>query len=222
MRDPGHGTIRTRTKAPGGSFRVVLATPSAMMLCGVFFCATFVTSGITTWAPTFLDRELHLSLTQSTLYGASTVNAASLMGVLCSGGVADWAVARTKVARFYVLAIGLALASAALLPLGWLSTAGTIGLCFLGAGFFKGIFDGTIYAAMHDVVPPAARATAVGLMTTIGFAGAGLAPLLIGAASQSLRLGMALSLTAALYAIAAVVLVVFHRRAARDIAAVAA
>ena len=44
----------------------------------------------------------------------------------------------------------------------------------LATSFGKGLFDGCIYAAMHDVVPPQARATAVGMMTMFGFFGAGL------------------------------------------------
>ena len=83
-----------------------------------------------------------------------------------------------------------------------------------------------IYAAMHDVVPPAARATAVGLMTLVGFCGAGLAP--IGVAQASGRIGMAPAMTslAFLYLAAAAVLVatrastrrtIFETRAVEDV-----
>jgi len=220
MRDGPRAERRPAAQTAGGrgadTLRVVLRSPSAVMLCAVFFCATFVTAGITAWAPTFFKDVLRMSLTGATVYGALTVNVAGFLAVLCSGALADWAVRRSRTARFSVLAAGLILAALALLPFGLFASAGLLGGLLLAAGFFKGLFDGSIYAAMHDVVPPEARATAVGLMTTIGFAGAGLAPLAIGAAAGPLGLGRALAATAVLYLVAAAVLLLFRRQVARD------
>ena len=95
------------------------------------------------------------------------------------------------------------------------SDRGSIVLFASGAG--KGLFDGCIYAAMHDVVPPAARATAVGLMTLVGFCGAGLAP--IGVAQASGLIGMAPAMTslAFLYLAAAILLVATRSSTLRTI-----
>jgi hypothetical protein len=48
-----------------------------------------------------------------------------------------------------------------------------VGALLFATSFGKGLFDGCIYAAMHDVVPDSARATAAGMMTMLGFLGAG-------------------------------------------------
>lgn len=205
------------------TLKIVLGSPSAVMLCIVFFLATFVSAGITTWAPTFFNLELKLTLSQASAYGAATVSIAGFLAVLCSGFLADWAIKRSSNARFYVLACGLVLAFVSLLPFGQFRTPGILAVLLLVAGFFKGIFDGSIYAAMHDVVPPSARATAVGLMTTIGFAGAGLAPLVIGYAAEHIGgLGQAIAATAVLYLLAAITLIAFRGQIRRDVARVLA
>lgn len=199
------------------TLKIVLATRSAVMLCFVFFLATFVTVGITTWAPTFFNLELKLPLAEASAYGAVTLAVAGFLAVLCSGVLADWAIKRSPNARFYVLAAGLFFAFLSLLPFGQFRTPSILGSLLLISGFFKGIFDGSIYAAMHDVVPAHARATAVGIMTTIGFAGAGLAPIVVGAVSDHIGLGEAIAATSALYLIATLILVGFRAQIRRDV-----
>jgi MFS family permease len=43
--------------------------------------------------------------------------------------------------------------------------------CF---GFFKGIYDANIWASLHDVVPAQRRATAVGVMNSLGWLSGGI------------------------------------------------
>ena len=200
-----------RQAREGGSFAFALRRRSALMLFLVFFFATSVSYGITIWAPTFFHNVLHFNLTLAASYGALTINVAGFVAVLCSGAIADWAAQRVRMGRFYVLSGGLLLAFLFLVPFGFFRDPNLLGLCLLLSGFCKGLFDGSIYAAMHDVVPPAARASAVGLMTTVGFAGAGLSPLLIGRLGETVGLGAAFSLIAVLY-IAAVLLLLLSRR----------
>ncbi|MBV8455619.1 MAG: MFS transporter, partial [Acetobacteraceae bacterium] len=214
MRDTPPAVKRQAQK--GGSFAVVLHHRSALMLFLVFFFATSVSYGVTIWAPTFFHNELHFNLTAAAFYGALTINLAGFIAVLCSGTIADWAAQRVRMGRFYVLSCGLFLATLFLLPFGLLRNPNLLGLCLLLSGFCKGLFDGSIYAAMHDVVPPAARASAVGLMTTVGFAGAGLSPLLIGKLGEIVGLGGAFSLIAVLYIAAVLLLLVSHRIVVAD------
>jgi MFS family permease len=208
--------VKRQAKTEQGTFAFVLRRRSALMLYAVFFFATSVSAGVTIWAPTFFHDTMNFSLTQATFYGAATINLAGFCAVLCGGTLADWAAARFKVGRFYVLAGGLCLAAVFLLPFGLLRNANLLGLCLLLAGFSKGLFDGCIYAAMHDVVPPFARATAVGMMTTLGFVGAGLSPLVIAWLGEAFGLGNAISLMALLYLIGVILLLLSRRVAIAD------
>ena len=208
-----------------GPLRTVLRRPAALMLCMVFFLANGAVCGIIVWAPTFLHDELGLDLAASALYGSATLSAAGVICVPLGGFLAHRLAARTPLAVFYVLALGLALAGVLLLPLQFATSASAVGAVLFASGAGKGLFDGCIYAAMHDVVPPAARATAVGLMTLVGFCGAGLSPIVV--AQLSGRIGMAAAMTslAVLYLAAAVLLMatrsptrqtIFETRAIED------
>jgi MFS family permease len=208
-----------------GPLRTVLHRPAALMLCMVFFLANGAVCGIIVWAPTFLHDEHGLDLAASALYGSATLSAAGVICVPLGGFLAHRLAARTPLAVFYVLALGLALAGVLLLPLQFATSASAVGAVLFASGAGKGLFDGCIYAAMHDVVPPAARATAVGLMTLVGFCGAGLSPIVV--AQLSGRIGMAAAMTslAVLYLAAAVLLMatrsptrqtIFETRAIED------
>ena len=77
----------------------------------------------------------------------------------------------------------------------------------MGFGFFKGMYDANIWASLHDVVPPERRATAVGVMNSIGWLGGGIAPVAMASASGVWGMGMCLSATGAVYAVAGLLLV---------------
>ena len=47
-------------------------------------------------------------------------------------------------------------------------------------GFCKGLYDSNIFASLYDVVHPRARASAAGLLNSVGWTGGALAPVTIG------------------------------------------
>jgi MFS family permease len=191
---------------PREPFGIVFQIKPALMLCAVFFLANGASSGVTVWAPTYIHDKLGLDLAGSALWGSATINVAGFLSVPLGGLLADTLARRTPIGRVYTLAIGLSAAAVLLLPLISASTAAQVGLVLLATSVGKGLFDGCIYASMHDVVPPAARATAVGMMTLCGFIGAGLTPIFVAQAAE--RFGMAAGMTslAGLYVIAVVLL----------------
>lgn len=194
---------RARNEEPYG---VVLRIKPALMLLAVFFLANGVANGVTVWAPTFVHDKLGESLTGSAFYGSASINIAGFLAVPLGGLLADVLARRSPIGRFYTLAIGLVIAALLLAPMAWATSGFEVALVLIGTTLGKGLFDGCIYAAMHDVVPPHARSTAVGMMTTCGFVGAGVAPLFIAGASNSLGMAAALGSLAAMYALAVVIL----------------
>ena len=88
----------------------------------------------------------------------------------------------------------------------------------VGAGLCKGIYDANIFASLFDVVRPEDRGTAAGLMNTVGWSGAMVAPPLIGKASEHFGLGVAITATAAVYLL--VGLLALSRGSTRGLAAV--
>lgn len=184
----------------------VLAIKPALFLCGVFFLGNAASNGVTIWAPTFVHDMLGINLAESALWGSATINIAGFLFVPLGGLLADYLAGRTPIGRFYTLAIGLALAGLLLLPLLVANSGLMVGLVLLASSAGKGLFDGCIYAAMHDVVPPQARATAVGLMTMTGFIGAGLAPIFVAQMGEIFGMAAAMTSVSGLYFLAVALL----------------
>lgn len=214
--------VKTVSEVKAEPLAVVFRNPSAVMLCIVFFLANGASTGVTVWAPTYAFEELGLNLAGSALVGSATINIAGFLTVPFGGFLADWMAKRTPIGRFYTLAIGLTLAAALLLPLASVTTATGMSIVLIATSFGKGIFDGCIYSAMHDVVPPHARATAVGTMTMIGFFGAGLTPLFVAWTSDALGMAGAMVSLAVLYALAVVLILSMRGFIAHAVAANAA
>ena len=200
------GRIAEAAKTQDEPLGVVLKIKPALMLCVVFFLGTAASNGLTIWAPTFVHDKFGTDLTQSALTGAVPINLAGMLSVPLGGLLADWLASKTTIGRFYTLAIGLGAAGVLLIPLVFANSVVTVALVLLTSSIGKGLFDGCIYAAMHDVVPAKARSTAVGVMTMSGFIGAGLAPLFVAEVGDILGMAMAIAMLAALYFLAVAIL----------------
>jgi MFS family permease len=174
---------------------------------------------VTVWAPTFVHDLGGASLAKSSIYGSASINIAGFVAVPLGGLFADMLAKRTPVGRFYMLVIGLALAGILLLPMAFARSGPVVGVILIATTLGKGLFDGCIYAAMQDVIPPHARATAIGLMTTCGFIGAGIAPLFIAQASRVLGMASSLASLGVLYGVAAVLILIFRSQVRRAVLA---
>lgn len=204
---------------PADPIGIVLRIPAALILCVVFALATGASTGVTFWAPYFVKNLLGLNLADSAWVGSATINIAGFCAVPLGGLLADTLAKKSPIGRFTTLAIGLGLAGLLLLPLLGAETATQIGVVLVATSIAKGLFDGCIYAAMQDVVPPQARATAVGMMTMIGFLGAGITPILVAWIGESFGMGSGIVAMAGFYAAAVIILLATRLQARRGVAA---
>jgi MFS family permease len=202
---------------PLGEFlRLVLASPAALLLMGAFLCANFVALVLLIWMPTYLYDKFHLSLAMSGLAGTLFVQLASMAGSPIGGWMADSLRARTPGGRMLVQAGGLLAGAPFVVLCGltqsvlWLMVALTLW------GFFKGLYDANIFASMFDVVRPEARGTAAGFMNLVGWlGGGGTAPIIIGWIAQRASLGTAIAISAGVYVVGGLLLVIAARVAAK-------
>jgi MFS family permease len=204
---------------PAEPIGIVLRIRPAVMLCLIFALATGASTGVTFWAPFYVNKELGMNLADSAWVGAATINIAGFLSVPLGGLLGDTLAKRTPIGRFLTLAIGLGLAGVLLLPLLGVRTALGIGVVLVATSVAKGLFDGCIYAAMHDVVPPQARATAVGMMTMIGFIGAGLTPLIVAEIGDAFGMRAGIVAMAGLYFTAVIILIAMRASANRAVLA---
>jgi MFS family permease len=199
---PVRPDVATAGAPAGPRLSDLLTRRPALALCAVFFLSNGAATGITVWAPTYVHDVMGMDLGSSALYGAASINLAGFVAVPFGGLLADWLAGRSPIGRSYALIIGLSIAAVCLVPFAFAKSALMVGVVLLCSTVGKGLFDGCIYAAMHDVVPPQSRATAVGLMTMLGFFGAGLMPLLVAQSAGFLGMAAGLASLAVLYFIA--------------------
>jgi MFS family permease len=204
---------------PPSAIRTVidlLANPMVRVLTLVFIGANFVAMIFLTWMPSFLYRKFNLSLAMAGVSATAYLQIASVLGVLTGGVLADRLARRTAGGRMVTQAIGLALGVPFIFLAGWTISVPIVILALVGFGYFKGLYDANIWASLHDVVPPERRASAVGLMNSLGWIGGGVAPVAIAATSERFGMSACISASSAIYLLIAVLLIFGIRRGIRE------
>ena len=131
-----------------------------------------------------------------------TIAASSWVGVLVGGTLSDRWVRRNLRGRVYTGAIGLGLTIPSLLLLGFGHSLVPVVCAGLLFGIGYGMFDANNMPILCQFVPARQRATAYGLMNMVGvFAGAVITNVL-GAWSDSGRLGLGFALLGVVVALA--------------------
>ena len=181
--------------------------PMVWVLTAVFVGANFVAMIFLVWLPTFLREKFDMSLTMAGFSATAYLQVGSILGVLVGGMLADWLVRRYRGGRPMTQSVGLFCGVPFIFLVGWTLQVPILVPAMAFFGFFKGIYDSNIWASLHDVVPPERRATAVGVMNSIGWFGGGLATVAIAAASQRFTWSVCISATSMIYLAFGVLLV---------------
>jgi MFS family permease len=191
------------SRAPGGA-RDFLRIFRPPLLRNTFWATSLATGmlaayySITTWLPTFLETERHLSVSGTTGYLLMLITG-SLAGYLTSAWLAD-AIGRRS--NFMLFAGG-----GALLILLYTHVPVSGGMLLIGfpLGFFiLGIFAG-MGACFAELFPGEVRCSAQGFCYSTGRAIGAACPALIGAWSTHVSLGQSIGgLTSAAYALVAI------------------
>jgi len=176
-------------------FRDFFSNPLALLLTLAFVGANFVAVVFLTWTPTFLHDKFAMNLGAAGLNATAWVQIASVLGVLTGGAIADQVTRRMHAGRRLTQAVGLLLCVPFIALFGLTRSIPVLVLAMTGFGFFKGIYDANIWAALYDVVPARRRAFSVGMMNSIGWLGAGTAPVLIAAGASRWGMGPCISAT---------------------------
>lgn len=209
LREPARGQADGRRAGevrPGpvlADLRAVLGTPGVLALVGVFVGANFVAMVFLTWMPSYLHRTFGMSLSLAGFSGTAYLQAASVLGVLAGGVLADRWARRRAGGRMLAQAVGLFVGVPFLVLTGWTLSAPVLVLGLVGFGFGKGLYDANIWASLYDVVEVRHRATALGLANCIGWLGGSLAPIAVAAASVRFGMGACLAATSAIYLVLA-------------------
>ena len=190
----------------------LFANPMVRILTAVFVGANFVAMIFLTWMPSFLYRKFNLSLAMAGVSATAYLQIASVLGVLSGGVLADRLARTNQGGRMITQAIGLTLGVPFIFLAGWTLSVPVVIVALTGFGYFKGLYDANIWASLHDVVRPEHRASAVGIMNSIGWIGGGVAPVAIAAASERFGMSACISANSVIYLFVAALLFYGIRR----------
>jgi MFS family permease len=191
------------------AIRMILRTPSALMLMATFVCANFVAVVLLSWMPTFLYERFGMSLAMAGLSATLYAQLSSMAGAAAGGWLADTLVKRSSRGRLMVQAIGVFAGAPFVALCGITQSVTWLVVALAGWGFFKGMYDANIFASPFDVIRPEARGTMAGLMNCVGWlGGGGTAPIVVGLIAQRSNLGLAIAATSVVYCLAGVLLLV--------------
>lgn len=183
LREPMRAHLASQ-QGPPTTFRQAFAamfkTPSALLLMAAFVCANFVATVFLTWTPTFLVEKFGFRLSTAGLSGTVFISIASALTVPIAGTLADLLIPRFAASRVIVQCLGVLIGAIFVYAVGTTPDVTTLLVVMVAFGICKGFYDANIFASLYDVVDPKIRASAAGLMNTVGWTGGALGPLAIG------------------------------------------
>ena len=200
--------------------RLMASDPSARLICLAFVLANFVAGLFLVWTPTFLMEKFGYKLGAAGLTATLFIHAASAVAVPLAGWLADSGIRRHPGARMFVQAAGLLLGAGCVAWVGWTKDRSALIVAMTAFGVCKGFYDSGIFASLYDVVPANARATAAGLLNTVGWTGGALGPwyagmmaVRAGRGSETENMSLAVSLCGVAYLAGALCLAAAGRAA---------
>jgi predicted MFS family arabinose efflux permease len=199
MADNAHATLNLQQPNLRQSVGEILRTRMFWVLMLVFVGANFVAMIFLTWMPTYLKRTFQMSLSMSGVSATIYLQIASVLGVITGGIIADRWRRKQAGGRMLAQALGLFAGVPFIFLTGWTLSIPILVLAMIGFGYFKGMYDANIWASLHDVVRPERRATAVGLMNSVGWLGGGAGAWVIGVAAPVFGMSACLSANAVVY-----------------------
>lgn len=199
------------------SFLHLCRIPSLRIITIVISVATFGLFLVYSWLPTFLYDKFQLGVARAAFEASVYPQLGTIAGLLVGGLLADRFYSRIQSVRFALLMVALLAGAPCIYLVGGGASLLATRLAAMAFGFFAGFISSNQAPAAFDVVPPAQRATAVGVLNVIGATVSGFAPFLGGMARDTIGVGSLMAYTALLYiATAALALYGIRRHFPRD------
>ena len=166
------------------ALRAYFCNPSALCATAGFVAIVFVNNAYLFWAPKFAAEKFAVGVGEAGRGVMLWHHLLAFGAILLGGVVTDRFVARMPRFRLGFQAAALLAGAPALL---WIGLAPSFASMLVAAGAYgvmRGFFEVNTHASLFDVVAPAHRSTAVGLLNMIAFFFGGLSGVAMGALSQ--------------------------------------
>jgi len=189
------------------AFAYLARTPSYYVMLASAVIVGVASWTLATWLPLYFRENYGMGLGRASLTGLGLYMAPVLVGLSISGWISDSAA--RKSARYRVLLKALSFLASAPFLLLFIGTPSVVvvGTALALSSLIRSLGSANEHPIICDVVPPAFRSTAVGLLNMCGTAAGGAGVLLTGVLKQELGLGLIFSASAFLFTFAGILLV---------------
>ena len=148
----------------------VLATPSFLVLAAIFVLFSIVTNTREYWLARYFYDSFDMSLKEAGTFSTIWIQPATFIGMLVGGVWADRWARRWQGGRAAVSALGMAAWVPALFVMGTAESLDILRPAMIAFGWGLGMYCTNIWTTTFDVVHPASRSTATGLLNVFAFA----------------------------------------------------
>jgi MFS transporter, Spinster family, sphingosine-1-phosphate transporter len=175
----------------------ILKIPTYWVLLGAFVFSFFTIGSAQTWISTYLVRAFGLSVAKAGTYSGLTLLIGSLVGTLIGGWLADFLQRRFPQGRMLVATFAFLVGAPITLVALTMHSLGPFLGFFILAILCLSLSLGPLNAILQDIIAPAIRSTATGLVLLMAhLLGDASSPLLVGVIADHISLGNALLITA--------------------------
>lgn len=164
--------------------RAYFCNPSALCATVGFVAIVFVNNAYLFWAPKFAAEKFAVTVGDAGKGVMLWHHLFAFGAILLGGIVTDRFVRRFPRFRLGFQAAALLCGAPMLLWIGLAPSFAALLVAASAYGVFRGFFEVNTHASLFDVIAPAHRSTAVGLLTMIAFFFGGLSGVAMGALSQ--------------------------------------
>ncbi|MBP5321197.1 MAG: hypothetical protein J6334_09415 [Kiritimatiellae bacterium] len=164
--------------------RAYFCNPSALCATAGFVAIVFVNNAYLFWAPKFAAEKFAITVGAAGKGVMLWHHLFAFGAILLGGLVTDHFVKRMPRFRLGFQILALLCGAPALFWIGRAPSLGGLLVATSVYGVFRGFFEVNTHASLFDVVAPAYRSTAVGLLNMIAFFFGGLSGVAMGVLSQ--------------------------------------
>lgn len=205
---PREGRITREPVNYKAAWRVLLTTPTALLLTLAFSGLVFVLVGYLTWTPTYLYEQFSMSLAEAGFHSVFYTHIAAFAGIMLVGRFSDRVAGKDPSARVLIQAVGLLTAVPFIILMGQAGSLGTVYAGFIGFGFCRALFDANTYSVLYDVIPEKYQSSVSGMMMMTGFSVGSLSPLILGYVKPIVGLSAGIASLAGVWVVSGILMLI--------------
>lgn len=165
-----------RTVVPGAGARAaplwttvfsVLGIPTFLIIAAVFLLSGMVVSSMQFWLPRYFHEQFQMTLKDAGSFATFFIQPATIAGLLFGGTLGDRCGRKWIQGRTAVQTIGLVALVPVLVVIGLSQDRTLLAVAMVVYGLGVGLYQSNLWTTTFEVVDPAARATAVGLLNLV-------------------------------------------------------